>query len=137
MGQALPTAVLTTIVERDGNETFRVGTAETNGWRNSMEDAHVIEMRKDWGPVLLSPLTFYCRPSREPSAPNAWRLESLPPNSLFCPNPNAAGCAPSGSSASSTATEDKPAPNGAQMSCTSGCRRRDAPRTTLRQRNSS
>ena len=49
MGQMIPSAVLSTIVERDGNETFRVAMAEVNGWRNSMEDAHVIHMRKNEG----------------------------------------------------------------------------------------
>lgn len=37
------------MIERKGHESFRVGVAEMNGWRNNMEDAHLIHMRKDWG----------------------------------------------------------------------------------------
>jgi len=49
MGQALPRPVLSTIVERKAlNGGFRVGVAEMNGWRNKMEDAHVIHLRDDW-----------------------------------------------------------------------------------------
>jgi protein phosphatase len=49
MGACLPKPVLATNIERHGSENFRVAIAEINGWRNSMEDAHVIVMRKDWG----------------------------------------------------------------------------------------
>ena len=45
----LTTPVMTTIIEHDFNENFRVSTAEINGHRNSMEDAHVIEMKDNWG----------------------------------------------------------------------------------------
>lgn len=49
MGACLQKPVLSTIVERHGRKTFRVGLAELNGWRNSMEDAHVIYIEDDWG----------------------------------------------------------------------------------------
>lgn len=49
MGACLPTAVLATNIERHGNQNYRLAVAEVNGWRNSMEDAHVIVMEDDWG----------------------------------------------------------------------------------------
>lgn len=36
-------------MKRHGGACFRVGFAEMNGWRSSMEDAHVIFMRDSWG----------------------------------------------------------------------------------------
>ena len=48
LAEPLPAPVLSTVVERHRNEIFSVGVAETNGWRHSMEDAHVALMRSDW-----------------------------------------------------------------------------------------
>jgi len=42
MGAALPKPVTCTVLERHGTKHFRVGLAEMNGWRGSMEDAHVV-----------------------------------------------------------------------------------------------
>ena len=49
MGAALPRAVDCTVLERHGSTQFRVGVAEMNGWRGSMEDAHVIHLQNDGG----------------------------------------------------------------------------------------
>lgn len=49
MGPCLPKAVECTVVERQTSCGFRVGVAEMNGWRNNMEDAHVIHIQKTWG----------------------------------------------------------------------------------------
>mmetsp|Transcript_18548 Transcript_18548/g.30098 ORF Transcript_18548/g.30098 Transcript_18548/m.30098 type:complete len:501 (-) Transcript_18548:82-1584(-) len=49
MGSMLPSAVLSTNVERHGTKAFHIGVAEMNGWRNSMEDAHIIYLKEDWG----------------------------------------------------------------------------------------
>jgi len=48
MGQMLQKPVESTIVERKAKKGFRVGMAELNGWRNKMEDAHVIHFDNDW-----------------------------------------------------------------------------------------
>lgn len=42
-------AVESVVVERHAGPLFRVGLAEMNGWRPSMEDAHVVVMRENWG----------------------------------------------------------------------------------------
>lgn len=49
MGVALPKAVESIVVKRECANSFRVGLAEMNGWRPSMEDAHVIVMHPTWG----------------------------------------------------------------------------------------
>lgn len=49
MGNALPKAVESVVVKRFGGSAFRVGFAEMNGWRTSMEDAHVVFMQDSWG----------------------------------------------------------------------------------------
>lgn len=49
MGQALPKPVETAVLERKGTKQFRCGVAELNGFRNNMEDAHLIHMRETWG----------------------------------------------------------------------------------------
>jgi len=49
MGASLPSAVECTVVERNGGESFHIGAAEINGWRPSMEDAHIVHMKEDWG----------------------------------------------------------------------------------------
>jgi len=49
MGQGLPKAVTSVVVERSSGSLFRVGVAEMNGWRISMEDMHVIFMQDTWG----------------------------------------------------------------------------------------
>ena len=49
MGGSLPKAVDCTVLERHGSEKFQVGVAEMNGWRGSMEDAHVIHLQNDGG----------------------------------------------------------------------------------------
>lgn len=49
MGNPLPKPVESGIIERQECRSFRVGVAEVNGWRNSMEDAHLIHTCVDWG----------------------------------------------------------------------------------------
>jgi len=49
MGASLPSAVTSTVVERQGSEQFNVAVAEMNGWRTSMEDAHLILLAKGYG----------------------------------------------------------------------------------------
>lgn len=49
MGQGMPKAVTSVVVKRWGSKPFRVGLAEMNGWRPSMEDAHVVVMHDAWG----------------------------------------------------------------------------------------
>ena len=44
MGAALPKPVCTTVLERHGSKDFKIGLAEMNGWRTSMEDAHVVHL---------------------------------------------------------------------------------------------
>lgn len=48
MGSILPKPVECTVIERHACKAFRVGVAEVNGWRNSMEDAHLIHLCDDW-----------------------------------------------------------------------------------------
>ncbi|CAJ1347430.1 unnamed protein product [Effrenium voratum] len=45
----LPKPVESTVVERQGSDDFYVAVAEMNGWRNSMEDAHLILLRETYG----------------------------------------------------------------------------------------
>lgn len=45
----LPKAVESTVVERHETQAFKVGVAEMNGFRASMEDAHIIHMKETWG----------------------------------------------------------------------------------------
>merc|ERR1719220_716339 len=49
MGSTLPKPVTSIVVERRRCNSFRAGVAEMNGYRGSMEDAHLIYMRSDWG----------------------------------------------------------------------------------------
>jgi protein phosphatase len=49
MGVSLPKPVMTKIFERHGNEIFRVGSACVNGYRENMEDAHIVFLRPTWG----------------------------------------------------------------------------------------
>lgn len=52
MGQGMPKAVTSVVVKRWGGnsgQAFRAGLAEMNGWRPSMEDAHVVVMRENGG----------------------------------------------------------------------------------------
>eukprot|EP01065_Artemidia_motanka_P036160 TRINITY_DN4406_c0_g1_i1.p1 TRINITY_DN4406_c0_g1~~TRINITY_DN4406_c0_g1_i1.p1 ORF type:complete len:391 (+),score=86.91 TRINITY_DN4406_c0_g1_i1:76-1248(+) len=49
MGQALPRAVDSVVLERQYASGFTVGTAEMNGWRPGMEDAHCVVMGENWG----------------------------------------------------------------------------------------
>jgi len=49
MGQGLPKAVTSVVVERHAGPLFRAGMAEMNGWRTGMEDTHVVVAREDWG----------------------------------------------------------------------------------------
>jgi len=49
MGQGLPKAVESIVVERHAGKLFRMGLAEMNGWRPAMEDSHVAVMRDSWG----------------------------------------------------------------------------------------
>jgi len=44
MGAALPKPVCSTVLERQASKDFKVGLAEMNGWRSSMEDAHVVHL---------------------------------------------------------------------------------------------
>mmetsp|Transcript_90826 Transcript_90826/g.161681 ORF Transcript_90826/g.161681 Transcript_90826/m.161681 type:complete len:552 (+) Transcript_90826:52-1707(+) len=48
-GQGLPKPVKSVIVKRRSSNAFRIGMAEMNGFRNSMEDAHVIYAKETWG----------------------------------------------------------------------------------------
>lgn len=48
MGNVLPKAVESIVVKRFSGESFRVGFAEMNGFRQSMEDAHVVYMKATW-----------------------------------------------------------------------------------------
>lgn len=48
MGIALPKPVESSVIERHVGRSFRVGVAEVNGWRSSMEDAHLVHMCSDW-----------------------------------------------------------------------------------------
>jgi serine/threonine protein phosphatase PrpC len=49
MGSTLPKPVATTVVERHSRKGFRIAVAEMNGFRSSMEDAHIAHLQKDWG----------------------------------------------------------------------------------------
>lgn len=49
MGAMLPKAVESTVIDRHEDKQFRIGVCEMNGWRNNMEDAHVIISQSDWG----------------------------------------------------------------------------------------
>ena len=49
MGGSLPKPEQSTVLHRHGSSKFRVGLAEMNGWRGSMEDAHVVHTADDWG----------------------------------------------------------------------------------------
>jgi serine/threonine protein phosphatase PrpC len=49
MGQGLRKPVRSIVVKRHPEKLFRVGLAEMNGWRNSMEDAHIIHGQDSWG----------------------------------------------------------------------------------------
>eukprot|EP01125_Pyxidicula_operculata_P001286 TRINITY_DN11187_c0_g1_i1.p1 TRINITY_DN11187_c0_g1~~TRINITY_DN11187_c0_g1_i1.p1 ORF type:complete len:355 (+),score=81.17 TRINITY_DN11187_c0_g1_i1:84-1148(+) len=44
MGLGLSHPVSSKILERKGNKSFRVGSASMHGWRETMEDAHTIEL---------------------------------------------------------------------------------------------
>ena len=41
--------VESTVMERRVTTEFDVGVCEMNGWRSSMEDAHIIVAQNDWG----------------------------------------------------------------------------------------
>ncbi|RNF01219.1 putative phosphatase 2C [Trypanosoma conorhini] len=49
MGIPLPKPVMTQLRERRGNEIFRCGSSCVNGFRESMEDAHIIYLQPGWG----------------------------------------------------------------------------------------
>jgi serine/threonine protein phosphatase PrpC len=49
MGSMLAAACEPIVMKRFGGPLFRVGFAEMNGWRKSMEDAHVVLSRSNWG----------------------------------------------------------------------------------------
>lgn len=49
MGIMLPKPVMTSINERSGSNLFRVGSACVNGFRENMEDAHLVYLKPDWG----------------------------------------------------------------------------------------
>lgn len=49
MGLALRSPVMTEVREKYGNETFRCGCCSINGFRDAMEDAHLIYMQPNWG----------------------------------------------------------------------------------------
>jgi len=44
----LPKPVESTVVELHRNQGFSVAVSELNGWRSSMEDAHLIYLKDDW-----------------------------------------------------------------------------------------
>jgi len=45
----LPNAVDSAVIDRQGTKGFNVAVAEYNGWRNDMEDAHLIYVRENVG----------------------------------------------------------------------------------------
>ena len=47
--RGLPRAVTSIALDRDAGPLFEVGIAEMNGWRPTMEDAHVSVMQDSWG----------------------------------------------------------------------------------------
>lgn len=49
MGQGLRKPVKSIVVKRHPGKLFRVGFAEMNGWRASMEDAHIVFAQETWG----------------------------------------------------------------------------------------
>lgn len=49
MGIPLPKPVLTQIQERHGNHIFRTGSSCVNGYRETMEDAHLTYLQENWG----------------------------------------------------------------------------------------
>jgi len=49
MGASLPKAVEADVIERHAEKSFQIAVAETNGWRTSMEDAHLMFVREDYG----------------------------------------------------------------------------------------
>lgn len=49
MGLPLPKPVMTEFREHYGNSIFRCGSSCVNGYRDSMEDAHIAHLKKDWG----------------------------------------------------------------------------------------
>lgn len=49
MGIPLPKPVMTQLRERHGNKIFRCGCSCVNGYRESMEDAHIIHLQPEWG----------------------------------------------------------------------------------------
>ena len=49
MGGGLPKPVTAAVLERHGGKDFRVGMCEMNGWRGSMEDAHVVHLEDAGG----------------------------------------------------------------------------------------
>merc|ERR1719230_226317 len=49
MGAMLPKPVESALIERHVSKFFRAGIAEMNGWRNNMEDAHLIHVSAEWG----------------------------------------------------------------------------------------
>lgn len=49
MGIPLPKPVLTQIQERHGNPIFRCGSSCVNGYRETMEDAHLTYLEPTWG----------------------------------------------------------------------------------------
>eukprot|EP00667_Euglena_gracilis_P012415 EG_transcript_12752 len=49
MGNQLNQPITSKVVERDGNETYRVAVAAMNGHREAMEDAHCIECHPTYG----------------------------------------------------------------------------------------
>lgn len=49
LSSPLPKPVDSILVGRHGGSSFQIGVAAMNGWRPSMEDAHVIHTRETWG----------------------------------------------------------------------------------------
>lgn len=45
----MPKAVESTVIERHSAKQFEIAVAEMNGWRGSMEDAHLVHTRDDYG----------------------------------------------------------------------------------------
>ena len=75
--QRLPIAEESVVAHRFERANFRVGLAEMNGWRNAMEDAHVVFLQDSWGffgildghggpplTLILPPNSFSLRPKR-------------------------------------------------------------------------
>ena len=80
MGAMLSNPVETKVMERNGNDRYRIGVSSMNGWRVSMEDSHSIHMHDDWGffGVFDGHSGFRCSEFMAAKFPEAVQAEVLP-----------------------------------------------------------